>query len=766
MRISKSTIVIMLIGFMLLSALSVRMLQAEETAPDAAQASEEEFGMSFETGIRSGIEPLPKNVKAAVDAVIPPEYGKMAENEHLILYLNDTNLGIKVKDKASGYVWSSVIDQPEDEENNAAWTNFMMSGVSVEYFEKGKSALKRAELLSEKDRDIRVQSVDGGFQADIGLVRLGFELSLNVRLEGEDVIIGIPNESIREGGNFKLASIYTYPFLGATRKGDVPGYMFIPDGSGALIRLQDNKNNYKIPYEERIYGDNDAIDSASIRDKWNVPPNKISFPVFGMVHGIDQNGLFGIIEEGKYNAKLLAYPNGVNSQYNWVTAKYIYRESYLQPTSRTLGGIVIFEKDRNNGNLKTRYRFLRGKDANYAGMAKTYRDYLAGRGDLKRAGMPENRQIPVRIDVLGAETENGLFTKNKIKMTTVDQFRSMIGELKTEGIDSMLLIFKGWNKGGLSGTNPSAVSFDKSLGSAAEFRAWIAQLEQTGTPLYFHRDYTVAYDESTRFSARADAAKRVDKTVLELRTLKDVYEKIYYMSGSKAERVVADDIRSFPEQDISRIAVENTGNILFSELEKQKVRSRSGTAEIYSSLMERLNDSLQAVAMYAPHDYMLPYTDRYLDVPMYSSQRIFETDTVPFVQMVLKGYMDYYAPYSNFFANGQEELLRLIEFGAYPSYYMTHEPSYKLKFTNSSDLYTSTFREWKQDIADSYRILNEALGPVSGATMESREVLARNVVKVSYSNGVDIYVNYTENDYDKNGITVPGKGFRVIEVNR
>ena len=38
--------------------------------------------------------------------------------------------------------------------------------------------------------------------------------------------------------NIKIADIYVMPFLGATHLADTPGYMFIPDGTGALIRYK------------------------------------------------------------------------------------------------------------------------------------------------------------------------------------------------------------------------------------------------------------------------------------------------------------------------------------------------------------------------------------------------------------------------------------------------------------------------------------------------------------------------------------------------
>ena len=51
-----------------------------------------------------------------------------------------------------------------------------------------------------------------------------------VKVKGNEVDITITNESIIEGDKVKIASIYLYPFLGATKKDEIAGYIFVPDG--------------------------------------------------------------------------------------------------------------------------------------------------------------------------------------------------------------------------------------------------------------------------------------------------------------------------------------------------------------------------------------------------------------------------------------------------------------------------------------------------------------------------------------------------------
>ncbi|RAP73814.1 DUF5696 domain-containing protein [Paenibacillus montanisoli] len=692
-------------------------------------------------------------------------YRQVAENDRLILKLKEDTLAIQVTNKQSGYVWSSDIASPE---TNETWLNFIHSGLSIDYFDKENNNAIRTDLSSQKNKTIDVTPIEQGFQASIRFHDLRIGLDLTVKLEGDQVVVNIPQKSILEGDQFKLGSIIVYPFLGATKGGDINGYMFIPDGSGALIKFADNKGKYKTPYDAKIYGDNKGIDIeriAVIPEDGFLEAYRAQFPVFGLVHGEKQHAVLGMVEKGKYNARILSYPNGVSTPYNWSTAQFIVRESYLQPTSRTMGGIVVFEKTRNQEDMQTRYSFLEGEDASYIGMARTYRGRLIAQGALgaKPAAAGE-ANIPLHLDVLGAETEGGLFANTILPMTTANQLSSMLDQLSAEGVSRTSVVFKGWSKGGLSGTNPSPVDLEPVLGSASDFAKLQEQIDKTGGKLYYYSDFTTAYDTSKRFQPRSEAATKIDKKLLSMSTDKPVYPSKYYMSANYALKVAEENASDYKASGIEALAVDVTPYELFSERVEGAVSSRSKSAATYHALFDKLKPQLSSMAMYRPNDYMLPYADQLFGVPMESSQYTYTSETVPFEQIVLKGYKNYYAEPINFMANPQKKLLKMIETASYPSYYLTSESPFRLRLTNSSDVYASEFASWKANIVSTYKMLNEALGPVQYATIEDRSLLAKGIVQVTYSNGKAIVVNYNDQAYDGKDVSVPALGFKVIEV--
>lgn len=128
---------------------------------------------------------------------------------------------------------------------------------------------------------------------------------------------------------------------------------------------------------------------------------------------------------------------------------------------------------------------------------------------------------------------------------------------------------------------------------------------------------------------------------------------------------------------------------------------------------------------------------------MTGSQFLYETDTVPFLQMVLSGYVELYAPYTNLSFYSQLDLLKMIDFNTCPTYLLTEKDNYALRNTASADLCSTAAREWVDSVAETYRTVSEVLGEVRGQVQLDRRVLETGLVENTYEEGV-VYVNYNE----------------------
>ena len=65
------------------------------------------------------------------------------------------------------------------------------------------------------------------------------------------------------------------------------------------------------------------------------------------------------------------------------------------------------------------------------------------------------------------------------------------------------------------------------------------------------------------------------------------------------------------------------------------------------------------------------------------------------------------------------------------------------------------------DAAENYAMVNGALKAVRNAFMVNREVLSETLVRVDYSNGVSIYVNYAAEAAEADGQTIAAMSYYV-----
>jgi hypothetical protein len=276
------------------------------------------------------------------------------ENNGYTMNLDEKTLGVSIKDKGTGYQYDSV---KLDENSNASWQGFLNSGVSVEFY-SAKSTMPERVDLAKGTPKITYEYYSDGFDATLNYESYEFQMTVEVILTEDGFTAEVKKDSIIEGETYKLGAIYLYPMFGATKLGEEPGYMFVPEGSGALIDLTNNEGKYRTPYTKKIFGDNIGIDQFEVSQK-NRPavtdPEEITLPVFGMVYTQKQQGFLGIVEDGMYNAEILAYPNGVMTDYNWITARFDYREVYTMQTSSS-SGVPTYEKTPYLRDIKIRFK--------------------------------------------------------------------------------------------------------------------------------------------------------------------------------------------------------------------------------------------------------------------------------------------------------------------------------------------------------------------------------------------------------------------------
>ena len=124
------------------------------------------------------------------------------------------------------------------------------------------------------------------------------------------------------------------------------------------------------------------------------------------------------------------------------------------------------------------------------------------------------------------------------------------------------------------------------------------------------------------------------------------------------------------------------------------------------------------------NSFVLPYVDYILDVPLDSSQYLKSSNAIPFVGMVLHGYVNFTGSALNMAGDLDYELLKAIENGSSMYFVLCFQNTNKLKEDEILQKYYSVnFDTWLEGLVESYNKLNGALSDVQDKLIIDHEFI-------------------------------------------
>lgn len=714
-----------------------------------------------------------ENGEVTMGGVLPPlkesekikkeDYKFIMENSSYKMYLFKDRLSILLEDKKTGKIIESTLsDDRDDRKSNASWNAYMKSGLIITAIQGTKNTFQLDMITTKKTIEISDLKNKNGFSAKITFPEYGFGLTVNVALEDENnLVVNIPDDSITEDkeGTY-ISTVTLFPFMGYTHMDEEDGYMLIPDGNGALINLDNKEGRYSTGFNQFIYGsDVGFVESGEKEYLWKKidmlnEPNRILAPIFGMAHLEEKVGYLGIVEKGEKRARILAEPNGVTLNYNRCYARFLLRDIYVQPLNNSnSGSMQKAEDDRTHSDLQLRYILLSGDEANYSAMANKYRDYLLKNGVISA----KDNSYKTRVDFLGTEREDFLLGTRAVTMTRTEDIENIYNELQSSGVSSVLSVYKGWQKGGLYDVPISSYKADSHIGGTSSLSKLVKDSAAKNYQLYLYADALRLNPSIYKFNY--DMIKRINKRTYEEEIYHaEVYDTFYFLNPEKSMSHFKNLVEGAADDEVKNIAVSGVSNNMFSYSYKGDFYTRNDTANTYAGTLSEISKNTDMI-MEEPYVYLWNNANAIIDMPLGSSDYMYMNEEIPFLSMVLKGIVPMYSDYVNFEANKQEFFLQMIEAGVYPSFFVTQEDSSDLILTNSASLYSTAYSTYKNMIIDYDKQFREFSLLVDGANMLGHERTDNGITKVTYSNGVTVYINYTDSAQTVDGITVDAMSY-------
>ena len=678
----------------------------------------------------------------------------VAENANFALFLQESNLSVIIQDVQTGEYMRSTVDEP-DPADNPQWQGLYQSGVTLDIMVGTNVHPTRADLVATP-RDLSVLYTADGFSASVFFPDSQIGYTLIVTLTESGFTAEIPQSSIIEGDpNQTVGSFYIFPFLGHSRLGEDAGYMFIPDGQGALITLQDNEGRFNVPFVESVFGGNVGLEvDVPAESFWGFSfansPEMVLMPVFGMVHTERQLGFLGVISSGAENAFVEAWPNGASTAFDWIGARFVYRHLFQQPTGMATGTIDSRTPRPNRVDAKITFIFVSGDSANYAGLAIAYREYLAATGAFSSAVMDN---FNVGISFLGAEQRDWALFRLNVNMTTFNQAEDILLDLADEGVTGVFARFDGWSSGGSTfGLPTRGFNVAGNLGGAGDLRNLRNTAENLGgqlallvNPLEF---YTRAQPRESLSALRRVTGRTADFFV--------PGETIRLTTPSRtvqhAENTAAALSQNGFTADITAIT-----HFLTSYSENSAYFDRHDSAVMYS----RAIGFFDQPALTRPFANLWHHARLLTDIPAFGSGYLLTTYEVPFLAIATSGQIPIYLEYVNFQPNRRDFFLTLVETAARPTFLITAEDPAELRTTNRRDVFTSMYDMLREDIIQYYHELAELHRQIDGAYIVNHETDG-NAVRVSYSNGLAVYINFGTTAASIDGTEIAALSYFVV----
>ncbi|TLS51869.1 hypothetical protein FE782_13250 [Paenibacillus antri] len=690
-------------------------------------------------------------------------FEQVAETDTLVLRVDPGSGHFMVTDKRSGNLWHSY-PNPEhwkDETIGGIWKDHLRSPVMIQTldFTRHNARPELTNWISANGAIRDYEPIEGGVRLTYAFTDVQVSIPVEIRIRDDYIETKIVNERIQEAKN-GLLSVRLFPFFGAEHSVGQDGYLFIPDGSGAIMNFSKSSRNKMNLYKEPIYGPDFAYrtDESS--------RHMVRMPVFGMKSG--DNGFLSIVEGGEEYADIVASPAGVYSLYNWIGTEMRYRSPFEQVTNRHREtSYLAYDEERRFGSDRVvRYYVLTGEQSTYAGMASRYRQYLMEEQGYERI-VPEQRSIPLQVSLIGGDREEGLFMDAYVPMTTSSQAMEIVNTLYGMGVERMSINLLGWQKDGFTSFG-DVLPVDSRLGGNEGVRHFVDFAHSLGFPVSYGVNYVLNNSGAHGFSSRHSAMRDMSGTIM---NFEDWYENDLPMASLRfVERYFDEDLREISKLGFDGVTFGHgygygggLGQWLISDFNTRYGSSRSEAMALQAQFYRQAAERFSTVNASYSAQYVNAYADHIFGMVDDYSYDLFSNRAVPFMQIALHGLLTYSSRYVNDRGEYQEQFLRDLEYGALPSFAFTHEPTHRMNDSYSLRMFSTQYEDWAEKAVQQYQAYNEAQRDLQDRFIVNHRSLANDVFETTYENGTRIVVNYGSAPYAVGTRHVEARGYLIVK---
>lgn len=584
-----------------------------------------------------------------------------------------------------------------------------------------------------------------------------FQIPVEYLLEKDSLVARVVSSNIKYPEGIKLTGLKFLKFFGAAGE-KANGYLFVPDGSGAIIHFNNGKTNTP-PYSEKLYG----LDLTKNTEEEPAMTQKNLLNVYGIK--TDSQSFISIIESGDAISSINADISGRLNSYNYVYPSFEMTQSMsMSVPYADAKEMNIYETSPFDKDLQLRFFFEGSKPVSYTQMANQYQQYLLDNNLLKKT---EDIKPQFYIDLLGAvdykDTFAGIPMKRIKTLTTYKQAAAIVKELYDGGISQINVRYKAFSNNGVNNTPMNKITFLTPLGSKKDFKDFVLDTEQRGGRMfadmelqYICQDKWFDGFRSTRDAAKNLLGKVASKPVYNVATGQKTDQKKMISPTLYCDylKMASHDLEPYTRS----VSFASLGQDLYSDYNKSDKIGRQDAIEKIKQVYKTADQENYCLLVDSGNEYALAYASHIINTPENSSGGYLFDEDIPFYQIVLHGVVPYSSEALNLSSDYVHSYLKMIETGENPYFSFMYASNDALKKVNLES-YSLSYREWLADAAILYKNAKPVLDKTCSARITDHQRLSDAVSKTVYDNGVIVYVNYSDQKVSVDGIVVEGLSY-------
>lgn len=621
---------------------------------------------------------------------------------------------------------------------------------------------KTSELLQEAGYTYSAMQLDYGKIGYAEAVNpVTFKVTVEYRLENGDLIAELPADQIQFYADNPLLSVQVMKYF-TSSVGD-EGTVLVPSGSGGIIEYGPNAGTGE--FRQRVYGSDGTKLQTSIPYEMQQKEEGMIFPMYAM-SGNDCSVL-GIVEGADAVAEFQVVYRDSAAQ-----AGYVF--DILQSDYASIGNaepMLYCGAGQLSENIVLRYCIT--KETDYSALALFYRGYLIEKG-LLNENPSLNKAPSVQIETVGLiYGTDGLLGLMPVKraevLTDFEQSQEIYRFFSESGVKNITLCLSGWNKEGLLSQTPGTVNFASKLGGRKGFEAAVSDIgnARISLPLNFAFYYGDSLFDG--YSPGEDSARYIDKSVASVYGY-DVISGWVKSDGKKTELVSPAKYSEFTDSYLKKLGgdvavdIGKVAGVLNSDYRDGTYIDRIKARDTVSEILSRMESAGWRLTAYTANQYALKYIDLIDGMSVNGNTDICFSKSVPFVPIVLHGYIEYNSDAANLGGNIQKTVLKSIEYGAGVHFVLNARLPENLYDTEFSYLYDTDFIKKRDEVLEGCLKVQTALDGLNNIPIAEHSS-ENGVSQTVYRDGTVIVVNYNERDVELNGKTVPAESYLRISNN-